>query len=137
MIHKSIVPDHPGTMRVTFELPEGLWADQINLVGDFNDWNMNAHMLRRDRKGNWSLSVDLPIGRAYQFRYLFDDGQWSNDSDADCYVHSSDGYHNFIVVTDPNFKRQLETIQNRNGTGVLLPMLDLSPSAPPVNQRAA
>jgi 1,4-alpha-glucan branching enzyme len=124
-------------MRLTFELPEGLWADQINLVGDFNGWNVNTHMLRRDQRGNWSLSLDLPIGRAYQFRYLFDNGQWSNDSDADCYFHSSDGYHNFVVVTDLNFKRQLETTHSRNGTGAILPMLDLSPSVPPVNERAA
>jgi hypothetical protein len=41
MIYKtrSILPDH---IHVVFELPACMWADQIAVVGDFNEWNQAA-----------------------------------------------------------------------------------------------
>lgn len=106
MIHKAFVHVNGKTVvRVTFTLPETIWADQIYLVGDFNRWNRTSHPFRRDRQGRWLLTVDLELGRAYQFRYLRDGQNWINDSQADAYVYNTYGSHNFVVVTDPEFKK--------------------------------
>jgi hypothetical protein len=51
----------------------------------------------------WTLTVDLEVGRCYQFRYRRD-GEWINDGQADGYVHNRFGSDNFLVVTDPKFK---------------------------------
>lgn len=106
MIVKRFVETEGGVVaRVTFTVPNSTWADVIHLVGDFNDWNHHSHPLKRDRQGKWILTVDLELGRAYQFRYLVDGNLWMNDNDADAYVHNPFGSDNFVVVTDENFRQ--------------------------------
>ena len=68
--------------RVTFELPAGLWADSVQLVGDFNHWRPGAHPLRQDRDGTWRLTLTLDQPGAYRCRYLVDGDQWLTDPDA-------------------------------------------------------
>ncbi len=52
MIQKTFVSADGRTVaRVTFTLPDSVWADKIYLVGDFNGWSRNSHPLRRDRMG--------------------------------------------------------------------------------------
>lgn len=106
MIEKTVVQTEGTTkVRVTFTLPNCIWADAICLVGDFNDWNRRSHPLRQDRDGTWRISVDLDAGRVYQFRYLIDGERWTNDKNADAYVHNPYDNDNFLVVTDPAFRR--------------------------------
>lgn len=93
-------------VRVTFTLPGGLVADRICLVGDFNDWNEESHAMLRSRDGGWFLTLELEPGRDYQFRYLCDGRSWINDSDADAYVSNRHGSSNFVVNTDPLFRRK-------------------------------
>ena len=102
MISKTFLRTDQGQIaRVTFTLPESLWADTICLVGDFDGWNPSAHPLEHRRDGSWALTLDLPVGRAFEFYYLHD-GQWMSDSQADGYVHAPDGITSFLVVTDPH-----------------------------------
>ena len=74
--------------------PPRLWANAISLVGDFNDW---------DREGKWTMTVDLLVGRAYQFRPLRD-GAWMGDNQADAPMHHVSNGDNFVVVTYPNVR---------------------------------
>lgn len=92
-------------VRAYFSLPSSVWSDAIFLVGDFNDWHRTSHPLERNRAGRWSLVVELEVGRAYQFRYLCDGDRWLNDASADCFVCNPYGTDNFVVVTDPLFRR--------------------------------
>jgi len=101
MIHKTFLNANGGPIaRVTFTLPDSIWADKVYLVGDFNNWSHTAHPFTRNRQGEWVLTVDLDVGRTYQFRYLCDGDHWLNDGDADDCVHNSYGSRNFIVVTE-------------------------------------
>jgi len=100
MIVKSYTEVQPSQVQVTFSLPNDLWADRIYLVGDFNNWERTSHPFHRDRSGGWSLSVELEQGRAYQFRYLLDNQDWLNDTEADSYADNAHGGTNFIVVTE-------------------------------------
>jgi 1,4-alpha-glucan branching enzyme len=105
MIHKTFV-EVGGKLvaRVTFTLPSSIWADTIHLVGDFNHWNRTSHPLQRDREGGWQITLDLEVGRVYQFRYLRDGREWMNDNQSDAYVANPYGSDNSVVVTDPDFR---------------------------------
>ncbi len=90
--------------RVTFSVPEGLWASALYLVGDFNEWHNTSHPFGRTGADGWTITVNLEIGHAYQFRYRCEADHWLNDAHADAYVYNTYGGDNFVVVTDPNFK---------------------------------
>lgn len=106
MIHKTFLEiDGHLVARITFSLPDAIWADHITLVGDFNQWNTQSHRFDRNGSGVWKISMDLEPRRAYQFRYLLDDRDWMNDQDADAHVHNIYGSDNSVVVTDPDFLR--------------------------------
>lgn len=109
MIHKELYCEG-GCVRVetTFTLPAALWAEQIYLVGDFNDWNRHAHPLARNSQGEWLITVRLEPNRAYQFRYLIDGERWLNDDQADAYTRNFHGSDNFLVITDPNFRQYID-----------------------------
>lgn len=112
MIRKTFVNGNGnGVARVTFTLPNSIWADQIYLVGDFNQWNRTSHPLQRERGGQWTITINLELGRAYQFRYLRDTDGWMNDCQADAYVPTRFGNDNSVVITDPHFKQYCDEDQ--------------------------
>jgi len=43
-------------------------AEQVSLVGDFNDWDPAAHPLKRELDGAWRIEVSLNHGHHH---YLF------------------------------------------------------------------
>ena len=75
-------------------------ATGVFLVGDFNDWNHSSHPMKCRKDGSFSVEMELPSGRDYQFRYLTDTGRWFNDDAADAYVHCgfSGGENSLIKV---------------------------------------
>jgi hypothetical protein len=77
-------------------------AESVCVVGDFNNWNTQAHCMKKDKNGNYSMSLELEKGKEYQFRYLIDgiDGsKWENDWNADRYVRSPyGGSDNSVIV---------------------------------------
>jgi 1,4-alpha-glucan branching enzyme len=99
MIYKEPLPDGKA-VRVTFELPSSVWAERVNLVGDFNNWSTTQHEMRQVRSdGAWRISLDLPVGGEYQFRYLINGHDWHNDWHADRYVLNRYGTDNSVVAT--------------------------------------
>jgi len=82
-------------VKVTF-IVDDEGAGIVFLAGDFNDWQ--ATPMQR-RAGSWRTTVDLEPGREYQFRYIVGDDRWTNDPEADGYVHNPYGGENSIVRT--------------------------------------
>jgi len=106
MIQKTFVEAQGKKVaRITFTLPSRARSEAVHLVGDFNDWNTSSHPFQRNPEGQWVLTLELDLRRAYQFRYLRDGHEWMYDSQADAYVYNPHGPYNFVVVTDPGFKR--------------------------------
>lgn len=98
MIRKIPSP-REGKVLITFELPGSLWVSQIHLVGDFNGWDITSHpMTQRRTDEAWEITLEVDIGRAYQFHYLLDGQSWCNDSHADRYVPGPNGQDNSVVV---------------------------------------
>jgi 1,4-alpha-glucan branching enzyme len=94
----------PGWMYVTFALPSTMWADQVNLVGDFNDWDTTATPMQRDRlDANWKASVELQTGQGYRFRYLIDGKDWLNDWRADDHIVNPDGVCDSVIDLTESF----------------------------------
>jgi 1,4-alpha-glucan branching enzyme len=98
MIKKESL-DRQDRVRVTFILPSNVWAERVNLVGEFNNWNTTATPMRRNRSdANWHATIELPVGHAYRFRYLIDGKEWLNDWHAD--DHMENPYGSFDSVVD-------------------------------------
>lgn len=73
-------------------------ASSILLVGDFNNWHLGDTPLKKAKTGGWSVSLDLPAGKEYQFRYLIDGTNWENDPEADKFVPSGLGSENSVIT---------------------------------------
>jgi 1,4-alpha-glucan branching enzyme len=86
--------------KVTFRLPKEAVGDanRVALVGEFNDWSINATPMARLKDGAFKIVLELPSGREYQYRYLIDETTWENDWDADKYVRSEFGNCDNSVV---------------------------------------
>jgi 1,4-alpha-glucan branching enzyme len=84
-------------VSVTFSTPADIEASTVHLVGEFNDWDENAHAMKRRKDGSWAITVRLPQGRAFQFRYLVDRERWMTDEAPDAYANNPYGSDNAVV----------------------------------------
>jgi len=87
--------------RVTFRLPKTAAAggSKAALAGDFNEWRTDLTLMKPLKNGDFTVSIDLPVGRDYQYRYVVDDRLWITDDAADKVVAS--GYadcRNSVVI---------------------------------------
>ncbi len=87
--------------KVTFKIPAEMASDAktANIVGEFNDWSLSAHPMKRLKNGTFTATVDLEKGRSYQFRYFLDEGRWENEAEADTFVPSPYGDSENSVIT--------------------------------------
>ncbi|PKP10781.1 MAG: glycoside hydrolase [Bacteroidetes bacterium HGW-Bacteroidetes-4] len=100
MIKKDYLKTKP-LCKVTFKLSGNITgeATQVNLVGDFNDWDPKATSMKKLKGGDFTVTVNLPIDKNYQFKYLVDGNTWVNDDLADKYVPNNiDGDNSVVVV---------------------------------------
>ena len=86
-------------VKVTFSLPLGDTPEAVSVLGDFNGWDPHAHPLKKRANGTRSVSVVLPEGGRYAFKYLSDGGTWFNDVSADAQDTNEYGEVNSIVET--------------------------------------
>ena len=85
--------------RVTFHYPSEGNVDQVALAGEFNDWDINANLMKKRKSGNFSTTINLKAGHSYRFRYFVDDTCWVNDPAADGYVYNCHGTDDCLVIT--------------------------------------
>jgi predicted flap endonuclease-1-like 5' DNA nuclease len=75
--------------KVKFILSADIVADATEglLLGEFNNWDIeNGFTMKKSKDGSLMATVSLEEGKAYQYRYLLNDGRWVNDQNAQ-YVH--------------------------------------------------
>jgi 1,4-alpha-glucan branching enzyme len=100
-IKKQFLKSKP-VCKVTFSLSqeEALNAEKVQLLGDFNDWNVEEAIdLKKFKNGTYKTTLDLETAKSYQFKYLIDSEKWENDQEADSYVNNGiDADDNFVVV---------------------------------------
>ena len=95
MIHKT-PSNRVGYVYIVFELPSCVWADQISVTGDFNQWDAQALPMKQGRDGVWRACLELAAGRIYEFRYVID-GRWQTDHHADGTIDNGYGAFNSLL----------------------------------------
>ncbi len=86
--------------KVTFKLPKEAvqGAETVTIVGDFNKWNVTQTPMRKLKNGSFTLTLELPCDREFNFRYLIDANRWENDWFADKYVPNDFGEENSVIA---------------------------------------
>lgn len=98
MLHKapSIFPDH---VQVTFELPAAIWADNVSIIGEFNNWSPDETPMHQARDDSWRAVIELPAGSTYTFCYLVD-GRSMLEYPADGFKTDVNGTIYSIIVAE-------------------------------------
>ncbi len=102
MLTKKFSKTRP-VARVKFTLPAeaAKEAKDVRVIGDFNNWSWENGYKMQLKKNEFVAEVELPAGKAYQFRYLIDNHIWENDWKADDYVPTVFGAHNSVLSLIP------------------------------------
>lgn len=89
----------PGTVLVTFVIePRPHQAGGvISVVGDFNAWDPSANHFTPGVDGRWRATATLRVGRRHPFRYLAENGDWFDESDADDWRDDGHGRVNCVL----------------------------------------
>ena len=98
-VEKKYLKSKP-VCKVKFVAPEPLAKEskKIYLAGDFNGWQYQETLLKKQKNGSLATTLNLDTGGEYQYRYVLDGERWENDYDADKYVPSSVGVDNSVVI---------------------------------------
>ncbi|MHB9034055.1 MAG: isoamylase early set domain-containing protein [Anaerolineae bacterium] len=91
----------PHSVIVTFRFPSDSYAEDVHLVGDFNNWDRSSLPFNccRNSESYWELSLELPAGQRYAYKYLVNRATWVLDSRADDYSVDAEGNTNSVVIT--------------------------------------
>jgi 1,4-alpha-glucan branching enzyme len=75
-------------------------ANKVNIVGDFNEWDIEATPMKKQKNGSFTVTLSLEPGKYYHFRYLIDGEVWENDWSADAYVPTpyGDGDNSVVML---------------------------------------
>jgi 1,4-alpha-glucan branching enzyme len=79
-IKKQFIKTKP-VCKVTFSI-EAKDATTASVVGDFNQWNPEEGLLKKQKNGTFKATFELPTSQSYEFRYIVD-GTFVNDEQAD------------------------------------------------------
>lgn len=71
-------------------------AQEVSVVGSFNNWNPRATPMKRRANGDWAVEVRLPPGE-YRYRFLVD-GEWRDDPAAQFTAMNLYGSFDAIVI---------------------------------------
>ena len=78
---------------VTFTTQARENASQVILTGEWDNWAYRE--MKKKKDGSFSVTVNIDLGKSYQFGYLID-GNWTSDTDL-ILVASPFGTNNSIL----------------------------------------
>lgn len=94
---KKIYSRSGSICRATFKLNNAEHATTAYLVGDFNNWDITAHPMRRLHDGSFNVTLSLDANETYRFRYWLGGDRWENDPEADDYVSNGMGSDDSVI----------------------------------------
>lgn len=80
--------------RITFKF-EDTKAEEVYLVGDFNDWNTESYPMKNVGNGKWERQIVLQTGK-YEYKFMVD-GCWMVDPENDQTCQNSFGTYNSVL----------------------------------------
>jgi 1,4-alpha-glucan branching enzyme len=92
----------PKRRRTVFRVtaPE---AHEVFLAGDFNDWDVRKHPMKKEKNGVWKKVTQLLPGR-HEYKFLID-GQWHNDPASGWTCQNAFGTTNNVIEVEADQKR--------------------------------
>lgn len=100
-IQKKALKSNKYKVSFKIDTREAKKFSTASLVGDFNNWDLSKDIMRKLKKdGSFSIQKTLEAGKEYQFKYVLDGKNWSNDSEADKFVPTeySDSQNSVLVL---------------------------------------
>src|SRR5262245_41399312 len=79
-------------------------AQAVLLAGDFTGWQQAPIPMKKSKKGEWTKSVSLPVGR-YEYRLLVD-GEWSDHPECANRQPNQFGGENCVCVVENGHAQQ-------------------------------
>lgn len=70
-------------------------AEEVILMGNFNNWNPKKHPMKNDGSGTWNKTVVLSPGK-YEYKFMVD-GEWKKDPRNDQTCSNCFGTQNSII----------------------------------------
>ena len=80
-------------VKFSFYAPQ---AREVFLVGDFNQWNVKKHVMKRGDQGIWEKIVVIKPG-TYEYKYIVD-GIWQEDTEQPRSLLNSFGTYNNVLT---------------------------------------
>ena len=106
--------------KIKFILSADIVADATEglLLGEFNNWDKESGFtLKKAKDGSLTTTVLLEEGRAYQYRYLLNDGRWVNDQSAGQFVHDERFHVENCVILVPEAQPSVDDLTKIEGVG--------------------
>jgi cyclomaltodextrinase / maltogenic alpha-amylase / neopullulanase len=101
--------------RQGFTYPAGE-AGQVNLFGQFNEWDRGRTPLARQADGSWAVSVPLDPGR-YEYKFFVDGEEVMDPANPVTVPNGFGGFNNVLVVPPSHAEAvALHTLRLRDGT---------------------
>jgi len=82
-IKKQVIKTKP-VVKVTFTV-DAKEASNAAVVGDFNNWDINAGELSKLKNGTFKGVFDVTKDNSYEFKYVID-GAYVNEAEADSFI---------------------------------------------------
>lgn len=98
-MNKSYLKTKKGIVKITFELPSDVSAQQAVVVGEFNNWDPSATPMKRKKDGSFSAALNLESGKEYRYKFYLDDSRWENDPNPDRLVPNIFGTQDSLIST--------------------------------------
>ncbi len=73
-------------------------AQSVFLSGNFNQWDLSSHPLKRDKNGMWKISLNLNPGE-YEYRFFLDD-EWQPYPSCSDFVDTPFGTSNCLKIVE-------------------------------------
>ena len=79
-------------------------ATSVALAGDFNSWQTDADLLKKDKNGTWRIVKKL-ISGVYQYKFVIDGHNWRLDENNPIKVpnYNNSDYNSIITITDNGY----------------------------------
>lgn len=81
-VKKQFIKTKP-VCKVTFSV-EAKEANQVSVIGDFNDWKIEEGALSKLKNGTFKGTFELGKDAQYEFKYVID-GAYQNEPEADSF----------------------------------------------------
>ena len=74
-------------------------AESVAVVGDFNGWDGEKHLMVRQGSGPWRARLKIPAG-IYQYGFIVNGRQWVSDPRAEKLLEDGFGRENSLLLID-------------------------------------